>query len=809
MKRKVRIKRKTAAWLAAAVAFQAAVPVQASPDMPPCDETLYITMDEYGSIRESSVVKSYSTNGALTIVDYGIYDQITNMTDHSVPLEGEDGRVTFQLEKPADRFYFEGAMKVEEEALPWNISVSYRLNGVEKRAEELPGTAGLVEINVDLTPNQGVSDYYRNNMTMMATAIVDLDKNLSLEAPGAQVQAMGNINAVVFFALPGEERSYSIRIGTEDFEFSGLAFTMVPLTVAQLDRVADLRDAKETLEDSADAISDSLDVVLDTLGGMRQSLSDTADGVRMLNETRQIFADSKGRVYDDADRALDDLYDFSQKLKPFSEHAKEARGLLSDLKRNLNDLMDSLEELSPLLADLREDIRSLRVDVEKLRDFINSPAVDLGAQAVISQMEKVKSDLETLRTGQQALTEGITGIASALPQLLADTGSLKTISASDSFSKSELKELVSELSEEEFDDEDDLASFLFNEMDYSIDEIDSLVGYLAPRLGMDSEEAKERRISRNGGESSEESGTSDSGAAAADEAEAASPASASPKKDSVEKRHAGMSSSSDRSLPPEVQGSLAEALQAIVAGTRGTVGNTALTDDATAVADSAESLLKALAEQRPAVSGALKNVRDLAETAEEICGAADDIISGIDDLNITLNRHHDELMQTLKDAGEMTDSASNGLNSLIVFSTSLENQLKSISEPLNNGTKRTLDGLAGALDQADAGLSQTDILRNAKNTVKEMIKDKWDEYTEEDTTILNIDLDAAPVSFTSARNPAPRTIQVVLRTGEIKKDKADTEVKVDESFRPEGNIFQRMASILRRIWEAIAGFFRK
>ncbi|MFR2488682.1 MAG: hypothetical protein ACLTAC_36090, partial [Hungatella sp.] len=72
---------------------------------------------------------------------------------------------------------------------PWNIQVSYRLNGLEKKAEELYGAAGLVEVNVDLIPNKQVSDYYRNNMVLMAGTVVDMDKNLSREAEGALVQS--------------------------------------------------------------------------------------------------------------------------------------------------------------------------------------------------------------------------------------------------------------------------------------------------------------------------------------------------------------------------------------------------------------------------------------------------------------------------------------------------------------------------------------------------------------------------------------------------------------------------------------------
>ena len=89
-----------------------------------------------------------------------------------------------------------------------------------------------------------------------------------------------------------------------------------------------------------------------------------------------------------------------------------------------------------------------------------------------------------------------------------------------------------------------------------------------------------------------------------------------------------------------------------------------------------------------------------------------------------------------------------------------------------------------------------------------MIDDKWDEYTTEDTTILNVDPDAAPVSFTSTRNPSPRTIQIVLRTEEIKEEKVKSGNSVDEEFHSDGSIFHRIANIFRRIWELIEGLFR-
>ena len=107
------------------------------------------------------------------------------------------------------------------------------------------------------------------------------------------------------------------------------------------------------------------------------------------------------------------------------------------------------------------------------------------------------------------------------------------------------------------------------------------------------------------------------------------------------------------------------------------------------------------------------------------------------------------------------------------------------------------------------GLDQTDVLKNAKDTIKTVIDDKWDEYTTKDTTILNIDMDAKPVSLTSDKNPSPRTVQIILRTGEIREKDKSNAAEVDESYHPEGNVFHRIASIFTRIWKMITSLFQK
>ena len=52
---------------------------------PVCDESYYATLDYYGGLINSSVVKSYQTNGNTELTDYGTYDEIINLTDDRAP----------------------------------------------------------------------------------------------------------------------------------------------------------------------------------------------------------------------------------------------------------------------------------------------------------------------------------------------------------------------------------------------------------------------------------------------------------------------------------------------------------------------------------------------------------------------------------------------------------------------------------------------------------------------------------------------------------------------------------------------------
>ena len=349
------------------------------------DEAYYAMTDYYGNLTDGSVVKSYRTNGISTLTDYGDYDEVINLTDGTEPTR-TDGKTVFQLDESnlPGTFYFEGKTAKPFERLPWTLSVSYTLNGVPTKAEDLAGKTGVVEINLDAVPNETASEYARNNYTLEAMAIFNQDDILSLEAPGAQVQLIGNLRAVLFIGLPGEECHYTIRVGSDDFSFGGMTFLMVPATLSQLEEITKLSERKDDLEENYNKLSGSMDSLLDAMAAMTGSLNASANGLDQLNQARNIFSSGKNTIYSGTDALRADLSNLADVLEPVESQITALSKTITSSKATLNSMVDTV-------STLRKDL----IDVEDALEDLEDGKGDL--QAVLDSMGSLRRSLKKLQ----------------------------------------------------------------------------------------------------------------------------------------------------------------------------------------------------------------------------------------------------------------------------------------------------------------------------------------------------------------------------------------------------------------------------
>ena len=769
------------------------------------DETYYATLDYYGGVLDSSVVKSYKTYGNDTITDYGVYDQVTNLTDDRLPTLG-DGTVTFQLGEDApSRFYFEGKTTQPLDEFPWQLSLSYTLNGVPTPAEELAGQTGLVEITLDAVPNPAASEYSRNNLVLTAMSMFNGDDILSLEARGAQVQLVGNLYCVLYMVMPGEEQHFTIRVGAEDFSYDGMIFLAVPATLQQLDQIADLREAKEKTEDSYEAIQDSMDVILNSLDGMSGSLNATANGLDQLNQARGTISGGKDKVYDSLDIALDAASPLVDSIQPAASHLATAQQAIADAAALLNEMNGNVQTLKPEVENTRKLIKDLQSDLDELQELLDD-LEDNGTLARARQSAKaLKSDFAKLGTSVDHLNGSLSQLQSQLSDLdrqlalLDDSdGSSITIQGKSlSYIKSKWPQVQALHDQYEAAG---LEGVTFQEY--------ILAGAL---------QQYHAAVTGAGGApvTMEEFLATPTGQAAAEQAREAdelySMASQTPdfegQLEQLEKVENALQKHDVSVNQLKKAVSAGNEMTSALSGLCAALGSRNLSGDLEDLSRLLEDTFDTLEDHSGSLSGLTGTLNSAGDLAIRVSANLDTALDQTQSLTDLLNTYEPQAQQALEDAKTFADSASTGITALVDAAKTTEALAKQSGQELDAGTKQALAGLSAALRQSTKGLSQTSTIRNAKDTIDALIQDEWDSHTGGENNLLLMDAGAQPVSLTDSRNEGTASIQYIMRSQEIKTPEPEAE-ELPAAQKDNGTVWTRIADMFRDIWNTVTGWFR-
>ena len=782
MKRSEFFRRATAALLAALLAAGSCVAAvgAAEPVSPYCDETYYATLDYYGGLIESSVVKSYETHGNAKITDYGEYSAVTNLNDSRAATVA-DGKVEFDLTGDVpNHFYFEGKTVKPYTDFPWTLKLSYKMNGVPMEAEALAGQRGTAEITLDALPNAAASEYNRNNLVLVAASAFNGDDILSLEAPGAQVQLIGNLRVVLYAVLPGEEQHFTMRVGSDSFTYSGMMFLAAPATLAQLDQVADLKEAKDKAEDAYHAISDSLDVILDTLESMSGSMSATADGLDRLNDARATVSAGKDEVYADLDAALDAAGPLVSSMQPMSKHLETLSNALDDLDALYDDTNAKLQKLRPELETARASIQELRALADETREIIDN--LDGTTEDALEFTEQLTNNMVELQEIFPKLRTNLHALRRALESMQGLSG-LDEITV-DGKTPEEIRELAA------------AATAAHNQY----------LGYLAANGIPESALSFEQFLIAAGKTPEEAKQINDLYETAQD-----------PTFDDQLDQ-----ADSLNKIIATVNGKITEissAIAAIAAPSAKLIRNLedmaefldgededGISAQLIGFINIADDLLIQLDEHPDMLTDFLDTADKLGDSLTRLTAVGDELLDELNDFDSLLAKYEPDAKQAIEDAKTFTDAASTSIDGLVSAARTAESLLKNSGNALDSGTKGTLDGLAALLRRGVVGLNQTGTVRGAKNTLSDLIDDEWNSHAGGDNNLLLMDANAAPVSMTDARNTNTTSIQYVMRTKEIKESDAKESENIEQEAE-NTTFWQRVAAMFADMWSFIKGLF--
>lgn len=758
-------KRVTASVLTAALLCTSAgsVPVYGAPAGADVDETMYVNLDYYGKTTKVNVVKGVNLNGLGKITDYGNYINVENMSTSDAPVLG-DGSVTWNLpEGQKGRFYYKCTMDNEQVVLPWDFDVSYKLNGVPTDGDKLAGAGGLIEINVKATPNDNANLYYRNNMMLMVTVPVDMSKCYSVDADGAQIQSLGSTTAAVFSALPGEEGDYTVRIGTDSFETTGVIMAMAPGTIDDLNHIKDLKEAKDTWKDAGDALYDSLEQMAKSVESMRDGINQVQSGVSSAESARQKWSANKDSILAGNDQTLESLTALSQQLETLVPHLQTAKDTAETVHNSMGDIVNTM-------GDMQQPLRKM---YDRLRNISTT------SQSLGEQLDDVREDMAWLIQNNAQFQVQTTTILEALPELIAslenyDVGDLDLGDLEDTDTRT-----IADDPDDDRENKADTSSG--NQEDPDTNKADSSDTVTEDKTsGNMASEAAGADHEDGGAEEDNSSHTAESAAGTDNRSDAADGADISDAQ-TLSKAHI-------------------EKHEVPLVGAPSGV-------DLVTLYKMLSKIDKDSREFTQVASNLMDNVGDAAKYGADLTDSMDLMIEDLTALHDSLDMYYPDLQASLDDLSELVNRTTDAMNKGISTMTIVQNTLKATSGDIDEAAKNSLRGSMELLDKSLSILDSTTGVRTAGRTMKDVMDEQLDKF-DTDNRFLFIDPSEDKVSFTSDKNPAPKTLQVVLRTDEISLDDEDNKETDAETEKVNEGPLKRMWNVLVQMWKAIISIFK-
>lgn len=789
-KNRARFTRRAAAGLMAGVtlSMSMAVPARAAAPAVEVDETMYVNLDYYGTPTQINVVKGCTSNGAASYTDYGVYDKLVNMTDKTEPQVGE-GCVTWQLPEENKRFYYQGTMPEGSMELPWSFDVSYKLNGVSADAASLAGASGLVELNVKAVPNPKARAYYRNNMILSVVIPVDMEKAYSVEAPGSQLQSLGNNTAVMFAALPGEEGDYTVRIGTDSFESVGVIMMMVPGTMDALNHIKDIKEAKDTWREEGDRMYDSMNQLLRSMEAMKGDVAGASKGVAELEEARASVSANRRQIEALSTQAVSDLASITEQTARLIPYLDTAQSAVTDINANFDAIYNTMEDTQDELDRLYDRLGGLKNSLNSLAGQIEGGVSFDGWKQQMEEIEKETEDLKDLLGSLDGHIADGTGLSETTKSRIG--GLKENLSEADAF-RYDRRRAQREIKAEEAPEEAEQGK--------------------TAQAGQSSPEGRDGAGDAEGAEETKEEDITAFGQTVTEaEAEDLRGPSGLP--------GSGGYNEEDFEAWSEELDPYADEVEETLSALLGT-GYTAQAEEQLSAIDTILGSAGSFQQSAAAVIGKINAVCASAGNASERAGATvsalrgvtDELINLLDDGRVlidTADGYVPSLLDGLGDTQELLRRLTKAMGSAHGLLSMVNTTVIGAGDSLDAGARDSLKSMKGVLDKSIGVLDDITQVREASESMKQTLDEELDKF-EEENLFLNLDPEADMVSFTSSENRSPRSLQIILRTDEISDEDHTTDISDAEELDSEDlGPFERMWRVLVRIVEAVIAIFRE
>lgn len=237
------------------------------------NETVYGVLRQDGSLDGLYVINQFDVEEAGTVTDYGTYDSVENLTSTEA-IKVEKGKQIFEVEQ--GEHYYQGNLGMAD--LPWDVQISYTLDGDQVSPSKLAGADGRVGVFVSIAPNESVDPVFYDNYLLQVSFTVPADACTDLDtAGGGSIAIAGEDRQISYTVMPGQGADLSFVADATSFEMSGITIAGVPYASGGTD-LTDLTDGLTQMADGMDQLAEGAAGAAEGGTSLSEGLSSVVEG---------------------------------------------------------------------------------------------------------------------------------------------------------------------------------------------------------------------------------------------------------------------------------------------------------------------------------------------------------------------------------------------------------------------------------------------------------------------------------------------------------------------------------------------------
>ncbi|MGN0244619.1 MAG: hypothetical protein ACI4DK_01490 [Lachnospiraceae bacterium] len=398
------------------------------------EEVVYIMTDANGLVENVNVVNIFGKGDVTDYGDYSLVKMLTTTDDIS-----QNGDViTFSTDQ--EKVYYQGTMENVE--IPWNINITYWLDGKEISPKQLAGQSGDLKIYIKVTENEKCNHNYYEEYALQATLTLDTQNCKNITADGATMANVGSYKQIAYTALPGQGIDTVIHAKVTDFEMDAIAINGIKLNLDMdiddeelMDKVTEIMDASKKINDGAIELSDGASELSDGGDKVNQGAQSLYDATALLNSGVSSLSQGTTAMQE----ALNSLNSNSASLTSGSKQVKEALATIqmglsnvSMSTEQIKQLTDSSSAINQAIAEIYNGLTALQANVSYAAyvNALNQNGLDINALKAQNDatIQSLTAQISDLQLTIQSLS-GVPGYEDQVAQLNAQVTQLSNVIA--------------------------------------------------------------------------------------------------------------------------------------------------------------------------------------------------------------------------------------------------------------------------------------------------------------------------------------------------------------------------------------------